>query len=110
MIILDNNENINGIEPMENDEDINNNTETSSDNEKKEICNNDEETNTDVNIIETEEISESASVKEKPVSEQNNTNNYIPNSSNKYNDTIASTFPQWDLLPPGVPIKRIRRK
>ena len=36
--------------------------------------------------------------------------NNVLNSNTNYYSTMASTFPDWELLPPGVPIKRVRRK
>ena len=51
---------------------------------------------------------------EEETEEENSVNDQIiiqPRASllNSYND-MSESFPKWDLMPPAVPIKRVRRK
>ena len=120
MIILDDNENISGIEPVENNEENNENKEMEVALEdtheqekeeaaeevlivKEEYSNNIENGNIESDNIDNNSIDNNNNVMEK-------VSNNVLNSNTNYYSTMASTFPDWELLPPGVPIKRVRRK
>ena len=101
MIILDDNEKVDGLEPID-DKDENQEESENTDNYD------------DVNDAENLEDEEYDNDSDDDEEEENSVNDQIiiqPRASllNSYND-MSESFPKWDLMPPAVPIKRVRRK